>query len=277
LLTFDNHNSVNGIREFARAKGATVDYAPVAMPDLRLDSPKLERFSISLIPRQPHLFAYPAQSNFSGVKHPLEWVARVQSKGWDVLLGAAALVSTTRLDLDEVRPDFVAVSFDKVFGYPSGVGALLTCRSAYAKLKFPWFAGGTVNFVPVPARGHQLASNEAAFEDGTLNYLSIPAVEIRLRYLESIGVETIGERVRCLTDWVLEELLALRHSNGRAMVYIYGPVSTEERGGTVTLNLCDPQGHPLDYYRVEELASKEGISFRSASCNSWQVSGTRPG
>jgi len=29
LLTFDNHNSVNGIREFARAKGAQVTYAPV--------------------------------------------------------------------------------------------------------------------------------------------------------------------------------------------------------------------------------------------------------
>ena len=28
LLTFDNHNSVNGIREFARAKGARVSYAP---------------------------------------------------------------------------------------------------------------------------------------------------------------------------------------------------------------------------------------------------------
>ncbi len=33
LLTFDNHNSVNGIREFARAKGATVTYIPVAPPE----------------------------------------------------------------------------------------------------------------------------------------------------------------------------------------------------------------------------------------------------
>ena len=36
LLTFDNHNSVNGIREFARAKGAAVDYAPLTSPDLRI-------------------------------------------------------------------------------------------------------------------------------------------------------------------------------------------------------------------------------------------------
>ena len=33
LLTVDNHNSVNGIREFARAKGAPVDYAPLTVPE----------------------------------------------------------------------------------------------------------------------------------------------------------------------------------------------------------------------------------------------------
>src|SRR5580692_13051161 len=42
LLTFDNHNSVNGIREFARAKGATISYAPLVMPELRLDVARLE-------------------------------------------------------------------------------------------------------------------------------------------------------------------------------------------------------------------------------------------
>ena len=41
LLTFDNHNSVNGIREFARAKGAEVIYAPVIPPDMYIDDDKL--------------------------------------------------------------------------------------------------------------------------------------------------------------------------------------------------------------------------------------------
>ena len=34
LLTFDNHNSVNGIREFARSAGATATYVPVVLPDI---------------------------------------------------------------------------------------------------------------------------------------------------------------------------------------------------------------------------------------------------
>jgi selenocysteine lyase/cysteine desulfurase len=268
LLTFDNHNSVNGIREFARAKGATITYAPLVTPGLNFDMARLDALLDQADPTHDNLFAYPAQSNFSGVKHPLDLVAKAQSKGWDVLLDAAAFVPTNRLDLTAVQPDFVSVSFYKMFGYPTGVGALLIRRSAFAKLRRPWFAGGTINFASVQGQAHVLSPNEAAFEDGTLNYLSIPAVEIGLRHLQAIGLELIAERVRCLTGWLLDELLALRHSNGRAMVRIYGPATTENRGGTITFNLYDPQGHLLDYRRIEELAGEEGISLRTGCfCN----------
>ena len=37
LLTFDNHNSVNGIREFARARGAETTYVPSVAPELRVE------------------------------------------------------------------------------------------------------------------------------------------------------------------------------------------------------------------------------------------------
>lgn len=268
LLTFDNHNSVNGIREFARAKGATVAYAPVVPPALHLDMARLNALLDDADPARDNLFAYPAQSNFSGVKHPLDLVAEAKAKGWCVLLDAAAFVPTNNLDLTAVQPDFVTVSFYKMFGYPTGVGGLFIRRSTIAKLKRPWFAGGTVNFASVQGQAHVLSASEAAFEDGTLNYLSIPAVEIGLRHLQAIGIDLIAERVRCLTGWLLDELLALRHSNGRAIVRIYGPATTRDRGGTVTFNLYDPQGHLLDYRRIEELAGQEGISLRTGCfCN----------
>jgi molybdenum cofactor sulfurtransferase len=44
LLTFDNHNLVNGIREFARARGAETTYLPSVAPDLRVDENLLPRF-----------------------------------------------------------------------------------------------------------------------------------------------------------------------------------------------------------------------------------------
>jgi selenocysteine lyase/cysteine desulfurase len=268
LLTADNHNSVNGIREFACARGASVDYAPLTYPELRLDVEQIDGHLAAADSAYPNLFAFPAQSNFSGVKHPLELIGRARARGWRVLLDAAAFVPTSRLDLQAVQPDFVSISFYKMFGYPTGVGCLLARHDALAMLKRPWFAGGTVNFATVHARAHILAPREAGFEDGTLDYLAIPAVEIGLRHLAAAGIDALQIRVGCLTGWLLDRLVSLRHSNGRPMVRIYGPLTMAMRGAIITMNLYDPDGHLLDYRRVEELASQDGISVRTGCfCN----------
>ena len=268
VLTFDNHNSVNGIREFAKVKGAHVTYVPLIKTNLRIDREKLDDILNSVDMDKSNLFAFPAQSNYSGVKHPLDLIEHAQRKGVDVLLDAAAYVPTNRLDLGEVKPEFVALSFYKMFGYPTGIGALLIRRSVFKKMKRPWFAGGTVNFASVQGNGHYLAPNEAAFEDGTVNYLNIPAIKSGLQYLEKVGIKTIAMRVHCFTGWLLDNLLSLQHSNGKPMVRIYGPTDTKMRGGTIALNFYGPDERLLDYRRIEELANEEGISLRTGCfCN----------
>jgi selenocysteine lyase/cysteine desulfurase len=268
LLTADNHNSVNGIRVFAQSAGAAIAYAPLTVPELRLDRAALDVLLSEAKPGEANLFAFPAQSNFTGVKHPLELIAHAHDRGWDVLVDAAAYVSTNRLNLGKIQPDFVSVSFYKMFGYPTGVGCLLVRNRMLGKLRRPWFAGGTVNFATIGGRRHILSPGEAGFEDGTLNYLAIAGVEIGLRHLASAGIDAIHTRVDCLTSWLLERLIAMRHSNGRPMVRIYGPLTTTMRGGIVTMNFYDPDGHLLDYRRVEELAGQRGISLRTGCfCN----------
>ena len=268
ILTFDNHNSVNGIREFAKAKGARVTYVPLTKPDLRLDRAKMDDVLNSVDRDQNNLFAFPAQSNFSGVKHSLDLIEQAHGKGLDVLLDAAAFVPTNHLDLAAVKPEFVSISFYKMFGYPTGIGALLIRKTVFRKMKRPWFAGGTVNFASVQANGHYLSPDEAAFEDGTVNYLNIPAIKTGLQHLEKVGIETIGQRVHCLTGWLLDSLLSLQHSNGKPMVRIYGPTDMQMRGGTVTLNFYGPEERLLDYRRIEELANEKRISLRTGCfCN----------
>jgi molybdenum cofactor sulfurtransferase len=267
LLTADNHNSVNGIREFAAARGARIDYAPITVPDLRVD-----RSALTALLSEPasgaKLLVLPAQSNFSGVCHPVEIVTEAQRLGWTTVVDAAAYLPTSRLDLQRVAADFVTVSFYKMFGYPTGVGALVARRDALARLRRPWFSGGTVNFATVAGRHRLLSADEAGFEDGTLNYLAIPAVAIGLRHLARLGIDRIHTRVQCLTGWLLQQLLELRHANTRPMVRIYGPATTAARGGILTMNFYDPDGHLLDYRRVEELAGDERISVRTGCfCN----------
>ena len=66
-----------------------------------------------------------------------------------------------RLDLGRRQPDFVALSFYKMFGYPTGVGCLIARRAALARLRRPWFAGGTIDVASVRAGRHSLAEGEA--------------------------------------------------------------------------------------------------------------------
>jgi selenocysteine lyase/cysteine desulfurase len=268
LLTFDNHNSVNGIREFAHSRRAVVRYIPVLPADLRVDSGTLAHGLEMARPGGNNLFAYPAQSNFSGVQHPLEWITQAQAKGWDVLLDAASFVPTNRLDLSQWHPDFVAISFYKIFGYPTGTGCLLARKTAVRKLQRPWYSGGTITFSSVLAFDRYLTPGPAGFEDGTVNYLSLPAVEIGLKFIEPIGIEMIHTRVMCLTGWLINQLIGLRHNNGAPLLRLYGPPTTRMRGATIQVNFLNPDGGLIDCTTVERFANDVRISLRAGChCN----------
>ena len=143
-------------------------------------------------PDRPSLFAFPAQSNFSAVRHPLGFVREAQTLGYEVLLDAAAFVPSAALSLRQVPADFVTLSLYKVLGYPTGVGALVARRDALGRLRRPWFAGGTVQFASVQNGIHQLRAGASGFEDGTSNFLGLSAVPRGLAYLNGVGMTSIG-------------------------------------------------------------------------------------
>ncbi|MCO6449688.1 MAG: aminotransferase class V-fold PLP-dependent enzyme [Caldilineales bacterium] len=266
LLVADNHNSVHGIREFARSRGAEITYIPLDPVSLRAPDP-LQYFEQG---RQasPRLFAFPAQSNYSGVQHPLEWVEQAQAHGYHVLLDAAAFVPTNRLDLRAIHPDFVPISFYKIFGYPTGIGALLARRQALQQLQRPWFAGGTVQLVSTKADLHILARDHEAFEEGTVNYLGLPALSYGFQFIRRVGIETVHQRVVILLEYLLSKMQALRHSNGAPLLQIYGPTDIVKRGGSIACNVLDPDGVLVPYQQVEDEANAANISIRSGCfCN----------
>jgi molybdenum cofactor sulfurtransferase len=152
----DNHTSVLGMRELAKKHGAHVSclsHEEAFQCFLHCECPDVDSYSVC---DGNSLFVYPAQCNYSGVKYPLSWVSKVQNgvlncksehrrqSKWFCLLDAASFVATSALDLSDVQPDFVCMSFYKIFGYPTGIGALLVKNSsAYVLEKF-YFGGGTV-------------------------------------------------------------------------------------------------------------------------------------
>lgn len=72
--------------------------------------------------------------------------ARDAQGRWMVLLDAAKACSTRPPDLTAVRADFVVLSYYKIFGHPTGLGALVVRRDALALLAGGkrYFGGGTV-------------------------------------------------------------------------------------------------------------------------------------
>ena len=268
LLSFDNHNSVLGIREYANAKGAKLDYAPLELPDLNLNAKVLTDFLETSSASSCKLFAYPAQSNFSGVKHSLDWIAKAQENGWDVFLDAAAYVPTNPLDLSRYKPNYVGISFYKMFGYPTGLGCLLARKESLAKLERPWFAGGTITLASVQGQKHYLAEGAEGFEDGTVNYLNIPAISIGLAHIKEVGIETIQTHVGKLGSWLLEQMMSLKHSSGAPLIKLYGPCTMKNRGATFTMNFYDANDELIDHHLVEQRANAANISLRTGCfCN----------
>jgi selenocysteine lyase/cysteine desulfurase len=267
ILSADDHNSVNGIRAYAERAGAPVHHLPLDA-ELRLHDPA----SALAVLRRMHvgagLVAFPAQSNFSGVRHPLALVERARALGYTVLLDAAAYVPTSALSLRRTPADFVACSFYKMFGYPTGIGALVARRAALARLQRPWFAGGTVEYASVQHGSHLLREGADGFEDGTVSFLDVEAVIRGLDFLDEVGMPRIERHVSSLAARLAGRLRTLTHDDGAPLVRLYGPRDRYDCGGTVAFNVLDPDGAAIPYEVVEEHARRAGVSVRGGCfCN----------
>lgn len=257
LLTADNHNSVNGLRETAKRHGAVVRYTPI-IDDLTLDYIALER--MLFYPRSGchKLFCYPAKSNYSGVRHNLDWVGVAQRRGWDVLLDAASYSANRRLDLSVVKPEFVPISFYKIFGYPTGLGCLLVRKSAYPHLHKRWFTGGSILLVSVMKDFFAPESlGYARFEDGSVDFANIPAIVAGLKFAKSISPQN-AETLAHQLYYALHEIRV-----GDKSLVLHSPLNSD----IVTFSV--KKGDKIvDAWIFERAASERGVYVRTGCfCN----------
>jgi selenocysteine lyase/cysteine desulfurase len=264
LLAADNHNSVNGTREHARRAGARLASIPLD-DSLRLVEP--ERALRARRARGPSLFAFPAQSNFSGARHALSLVTEAQRHGWRVLLDAASYLPTADLDLRAVCPDFVVLSLYKIIGHPTGVGALVARNDALRMLVRPWFAGGTVRWVSVAHGTHRLSDGAEAYEDGTPAFGLAGGVAPALHAAVAADRDRLARHVASLTGALLDGFAGI-DARGAARVRVHGPRGAHGRGGTVAFTVHAPDGRAIPYWTLETDARVAGIALRGGCfCN----------
>ncbi len=254
LLTADNHNSMNGLREIAKREGGIVRYSSIT-PELTLNE---EDLTMKLsYPRNTNnkLFGFPAKSNYSGVMHDLKWVEFAQEKGWDVVLDAAAFMANNRLDLSVIKPDFIPISFYKMFGYPTGLGCLIIKKEKYAKLDKRWFSGGSILLVSVMKDFFAPETvGYARYEDGTINFANIPAIKNGLKFVESLG--DVKPRVVSIASWLHQQLSEMKVNGNSIAVY------NTKGNDTVAFNIKKGE-QVMDAWYFEQAASKAGIFVRT--------------
>jgi selenocysteine lyase/cysteine desulfurase len=265
-ISADNHNSVVGMRAYADARAAATLVLPLDA-ELRLEDPQA-RLADAAHRYGAGLLAFPLQSNFSGVRHDLALADAAHALGYDVLLDAAAAGPSGGISLRAHPVAFLACAFYKLFGLPTGVGALLVRRPALARLQRPWFAGGTVQFVSVEHARHQLSEGHAGFEDGTPNFLAAAAVQSGFDLLGRVPRPALQARLQALTARFLDGAASLRHANGMPKVRLYGPSGLRARGATVAFNVLAPDGACVTYEEMETHARHAGVAIRGGCfCN----------
>lgn len=296
--TLSNHNSVLGIRSVAGARGAAHGAVSEEGVEAWLagDAPEPEflpcadggagackggaaaQVSDDAPSAPSSLFAFPAKDNYNGQLFPLSWVARAQAKSspgrtWRVLVDAAAYVPTSPLNLTEVPADFVIMSFYKLFGLPTGVGALIARREAAADLRKTYWGGGAIFLATAALDWHAYRGLPDRLEDGTLPFLDIVALHEGLRTFGVLGGPAAIERhTHALRAYGAARLRGLRHANGAALVRLFGRHGDADaarvQGATLTFLLLDPRGEPYSYRAAAAELAAAGVYVRSGcTCN----------
>lgn len=202
------------------------------------------------------------------------------------LLDAAALVATAPLDLSnhEQAPDFTALSFYKIFGFPD-LGALIVRKASASVLsRRRYFGGGTVDMV-INAKNaltgtdnwfaRKATSLHEMLEDGTPPFHSIIALDVALRTHKKLfaSMESVSMHAGKLAKSLHQQLLGLSHANGMRVCVIYNCPSstyndTKTQGPTIAFGIQNSRGGWIGKSDSEALAILNNIQIRTGGlCN----------
>ena len=251
ISEIEHHANLVPWQQLALRTGATLKWFR-ELPDGRLD------VDPSLVTERTKIVAVTGQSNVTGVIPPLREIGELaHSVGALFLVDGAQLVPHHAVDVASIGADFLAFSGHKMLG-PLGLGVLYGRYAALDALP-PFLTGGSMievvrmeetTFLPPPAK----------FEPG------VPAVSLAaglgaaVDYLAALGMDNVAAHEESLTA---HALAALGEIDG---VRILGPLTTENRGGTVAFEVEGVHAHD-----VGQVLDELGIAIRTGHHCAWPL------
>lgn len=189
------------------------------------------------------LVAVSHASNVLGTVQPVREIADIcKAQGAYFLIDGAQSVPHFPVDAWRIVCDFLCFSGHKMLG-PTGTGVLWMRNPLISPLIL---GGGTVE--DVTTEGYILTGGYQRFEGGTPNISGAVGLGQAVKYLESLGMDTIFRHEQELTDRLLAGLAEIEN------ITIYGPHDTKNRIGVVSFTIGRIHPHEIAYLLDERAA-----------------------
>lgn len=241
----EHHSNLLPWQMVCRQTGAALKFIDCEM-DGRLDLNKVSE----IITDKTKIVAVTHVSNVIGRVNPIREIADMAHRvGAVIVVDGAQSTPHIPVDVQALDADFLAFSGHKVFG-PMGIGALYGKRRLLEKMP-PFLSGGEM-IESVTRTGATYAELPYKFEAGTGNAAGAVGLHAAIRYMQSVGFDTMHER---------ETALAARMMAGMAdmpFIHVLGSGSPEEHSGIVTFTVDGV--HPHD---VSEILAADGVCIRA--------------
>ncbi|HJC59375.1 MAG TPA: cysteine desulfurase [Candidatus Dietzia intestinigallinarum] len=251
ISELEHHANLVPWQELSRRTGATLRWYGVT-DDGRIDLDSLE------LTDRVKVIAVTHQSNVTGaVTDVARVVESARAVGALVVLDACQSVPHMTVDFHALGVDFAAFSGHKMLG-PTGIGVLYGRRELLAAMP-PVLTGGSM-IATVTMEASTYADPPQRFEAGVPMVSQAVGLAAAVRYLESVGMDTIARHEEELTAAALDAL-------GRIPgIRIVGPTDTVDRGGAVSFVVDGIHAHD-----VSQVLDDDGVAVRVGHHCAWPL------
>jgi cysteine desulfurase / selenocysteine lyase len=243
ITTMEHHSNIVPWQLAAQQTGATLRAVPIT------DSGELDLDSFdALMTERTRIISLVHLSNALGTINPIKRiVAAAHQRGIPVLVDGAQSAPHLGVDVQDLDCDFFAFSGHKLYG-PTGVGVL------YGKEEFldrmPPYQGGGDMISVVTLEKSTWAPLPSKFEAGTPMIAEVIGLGAAIKYVESLGCETIAEWEQQLLSLATERVTQI------SGLRIIG--TAKEKAGVLGFVLDGL--HPHD---IGTILDDEGIAIRA--------------
>lgn len=202
VTEMEHHANIVPWQMLCERKGAVLKVIPF------LDNGELDLTSLdTLLTERVKMVGVAYVSNVLGTVNPVKQIIdRAHAVGAKVLIDGAQAIQHMPVDVKQLDCDFFVFSGHKIYG-PTGIGVLYGKEKLLDQMP-PWQGGGEmikeVRFV-------KTTYNELPFkfEAGTPDFIGVIGLGEAIKYVESIGLESLADYEHRLMAYAIEQVKAI--------------------------------------------------------------------